>query len=137
MSKTLKVITPILTLGIGDILELSEDENMYEFKQEEKFSQDSADGVSSCESIFTASLKLSVDHAKKLVEEGFLEEESNLQDKFVNVFDEIDALLNEYKKDLNEVDKDKENVPACLRVEKATVLNNLIKVLTHLKNLKK
>lgn len=137
MSKTLKVIAPILTLNVGDILEISEDGNMYEFRQEERFSQDSADGERGCESIFTSTLSLSIDHVKTLIKEGFLEEESDSQDKFVNVFDEIDSLLNEYKKDLNEVDKDKENVPACLRVEKATVLNNLIKVLTHLKNLKK
>lgn len=136
MSKTLKVITPFFTLGIGDVLELSSDGNFYEFKQEERFGQNSADGTSDYESLFTTSLNISVEHAKELIAEGYLSEETT-QDKFVNVFDEIDNLLQEYKKDLDEVNKDADEVPACLKVEKTTVLNNLIKVLTHLKNLKK
>ena len=135
MSKTLKVITPFFTLGIGDILELSADGNFYEFKQEEKFGKGSVDN--SYESFFSTSLSISVDHAKELIEEGYLVEETVLQDKFVNVFDEIDNLLQQYKKDLEEVNADKDEVPACLKVEKTTVLSNLIKVLTHLKNLKK
>ena len=137
MSKTLKVITPFFTLGIGDVLELSADGNFYEFKQEEKFGQNSADGASDYESVFTSSLSISTDHAKELIAEGYLTEETIVQDKFVNVFDEIDNLLKEYKKDLDEVNQDKADVPACLKVEKTTVLSNLIKVLTHLKNLKK
>lgn len=136
MSKTLKVITPFFTLGIGDVLELSSDGNFYEFKQEERFGQNSADGTSDYESLFTTSLNISVEHAKELIAEGYLSEETT-QDKFVNVFDEIDNLLQEYKKDLDEVNKDADEVPACLKVEKTTVLSNLIKVLTHLKNLKK
>lgn len=135
MSKTLKVITPFFTLGVGDVLELSDDGKFYEFEQEEKFGQNTVDG-GDYESVFNTSLSLSVDRAKALVDEGYLSEETT-QDKFVNVFDEIDALLNEYKKDLDEVNKDKADVPACLKVEKTTVLSNLIKVLTHLKNLKK
>lgn len=135
MSKTLKVITPFFTLGIGDILELSADGKYYEFKQEEKFGKGSVDN--SYESFFSTSLSISVDHAKELIEEGYLSEEAVVQDKFVNVFDEIDNLLQEYKGDLDEVNADKADVPACLKVEKTTVLSNLIKVLTHLKNLKK
>lgn len=137
MSKTLKVITPFFTLGIGDILELTADGNYYEFKQEEKFGQNNVDGTADYESLFTSSISISVDHAKELIAEGYLSEEIDAKDKFVNVFDEIDALLKEYTKDLDNVDKDKDTVPACVRVEKATVLSNMIKVLTHLKNLKK
>ena len=137
MSKTLKVITPFFTLGIGDILELTADGNYYEFKQEEKFGQNNVDGTADYESLFTSSISISVDHAKELIAEGYLSEEADAKDKFVNVFDEIDALLKEYTKDLDDVDKDKDTVPACVRVEKATVLSNMIKVLTHLKNLKK
>lgn len=137
MSKTLKVITPFFTLGIGDILELTVDGNYYEFKQEEKFGQNNVDGTADYESLFTSSISISVDHAKELIAEGYLSEEIDAKDKFVNVFDEIDTLLKEYTKDLDNVDKDKDTVPACVRVEKATVLSNMIKVLTHLKNLKK
>lgn len=137
MSKTLKVITPFFTLGIGDILELTADGNYYEFKQEEKFGQNNVDGTADYESLFTSSISISVDHAKELIAEGYLSEEADAKDKFVNVFDEIDTLLKEYTKDLDNVDKDKDTVPACVRVEKATVLSNMIKVLTHLKNLKK
>lgn len=137
MSKTLKVITPFFTLGIGDILELTADGNYYEFKQEEKFGQNNVDGTADYESLFTSSISISVDHAKELIAEGYLSEEIDTKDKFVNVFDEIDTLLKEYTKDLDNVDKDKDTVPACVRVEKATVLSNMIKVLTHLKNLKK
>ena len=136
MSKTLKVITPFFTLSVGDVLELSDDGKFYEFAQEEKFGQNTVDG-GDYESVFNTSLSLSVDRARALVEEGYLSEETSVQDKFVNVFDEIDALLNEYKKDLDKVNEDTDNVPACLKVEKTTVLSNLIKVLTHLKNLKK
>lgn len=136
MSKTLKVITPFFTLGIGDVLELSDDGNFYEFKQEEKFGQNTVDG-GDYESLFSTSLSISVDHAKELIKEGYLSEEVVAQDKFVNVFDEIDALLKQYNHDLDEVNQDKAEVPACLKVEKTTVLSNLIKVLTHLKNLKK
>lgn len=71
MSKTLKVITPFFTLGIGDILELSNDGNFYEFKQEEKFGQSTVDG-GDYESLFRTSLSISVDHAKELVKEGYL-----------------------------------------------------------------
>ena len=137
MSKTLKVITPFFTLGIGDILELTADGNYYEFKQEEKFGQNNVDGTADYESLFTSSISISVGHAKELIAEGYLSEEIDAKDKFVNVFDEIDTLLKEYTKDLDDVDKDKDTVPACVRVEKATVLSNMIKVLTHLKNLKK
>lgn len=136
MSKTLKVITPFFTLNIGDVLTLSDNGRFYESIQEEKFGQNTDDG-GDFESIFSSSVKISVDKAKEFVEDGYLSEETDAQDKFVNVFDEIDTLLNEYKNDLKDVNADKDDVPACLKVEKTTVLTNLIKVLTHLKNLKK
>lgn len=56
---------------------------------------------------------------------------------FVNVFDEIDNMLDAYTKDLKNINTDMDNAPECLKVEKTTVLKNLIKTLNYLKNLRK
>ena len=40
-------------------------------------------------------------------------------------------------KELKNIDKDMKDQPTCLKVEKTTVLNNMIKLLNHLKGLKR
>ena len=56
---------------------------------------------------------------------------------FVNVFDEINGLIEKYEYDLANVDEELKNEPECVRLEKTTVLTNLLKVLNYLKDLKK
>lgn len=137
MSKTLKVIKPFFVLNVGDVLELSEDGRFYVSTYREEFN---GSGVTSTDisSTYESKFNISVNYAKELIEDGFLMEATNEDTKpFVNIFDEIDTLIAKYTKDLSEVNEDTDDIPMCLRVEKTTVLNNIIKVLVHLKNLKK
>ena len=62
---------------------------------------------------------------------------TNNYEHFVNVFNAIDNMLDTYKSDLKNIDIDMSDAPECLKVEKTTVLRNLIKTLDYLKNLKK
>ena len=139
MSKTLQVVEPFFTLDAGDILEYSDSKKMYILEKNEEFHKhgdDSEDVNSTYSSTFT----ISVDYAKELIKHGLLEEvmEDPIPTKgFTNIFTEIDNLLYKYTKELNNVDAEMENMPQCLKVEKITVLKNIIEVLNHLKSLKK
>lgn len=133
MSKTLEVINSFGMLDEGDVFELTPDGKYYvcEYNEENSAFEGSCDFSAS----YNTSYKISIDYAKTLVNIGVLKEvtEKDAND-FVNVFDEIDRLLVQYTGDLNSIDK---NLPTVLKVEKTTVLENLIKVLNHLKALKK
>lgn len=137
MTNTLIVIKPFYTLGVGDTLELSEDKQTYVASHTETMANSIDDGNDIYGSYSTA-LTISAGYAKELVEEGFLKcDDSAANKKFVNVFTEIDSLLNKYQYDLVHVDESCKDMPECVKVEKITVLNNVIKVLNYLKNLKK
>lgn len=137
MSKILEVTTPFFSSNLGDRFEVTEDGKNYTSEYNEQFNRSGENGES-FDSVYQSKFTISEDYAKWLIEEGVLKEVVDTQEeKFVNVFDEIDTLLTQYTHDLEEVSADKDQVPACLRVEKTTVLSNLIKVLTHLKSLKK
>ena len=71
-----------------------------------------------------------------MIKAGILEN-AKTDKSFVNVFDEIDNMINTYSTELKNIDKDMANSPECLKVEKTTVLQNLIKTLDHLKTLRK
>ena len=86
---------------------------------------------------FLAKFTISVDYAKQLVKDGYLEEETEREPDFKNIFTEIDNLISTYGAELKNIDNEFANQPACLKVEKQTVLNNMIKVLSHLRGLKK
>ena len=133
MTKTLNVIKPFMHLVPGDTFELNED-GSYTAKQHDEFTRtdDSGDFKSSLTSEFT----VSADYMKEMAEEGIVDM-NEPKKPFVNVFDEIDKMLNTYTKDLKNIDSDMDNAPECLKVEKTTVLKNLIKTLNHLKNLRK
>lgn len=131
--KKYKVINSYFSLAEGDILEPSEDGKFYTAEHAEQFDKTGVNGETFSSSI-TNTVTFSADYVQVLLENGYLAEVS---EDFVNVFDEIDNLLKGYEADLKEVEADKDAVPACLKVEKTTVLSNLIKVLTHLRNLKK
>lgn len=139
MTKVLHVIKPFFVMSKGDEFELNEN-GMYEssYKEENHESDDE-----SCEvySSYKSSYEISPTYAQMLVQDGYLMEDKTPKSKneapFVNVFDEIDTLLKTYEKDLNNLDEDMADEPKALKVEKETVLNNLIKVLNHLKSVRR
>lgn len=138
MSKILRVIDPFFNTEVGDTFVLSEDKKTYVTERNEEFhtAKDDSDLASS----FKSSFSISVKWAEQLIEDGFLEEVSetvNGDKEFVNVFDEIDNLLSKYNQELINLPKDMKDSPECLKVEKISVLSNMIKLLTHLKSLRK
>lgn len=138
MAKTLRVTDSFLFMEIGDTFEYNNDTQMYVFEHNEEFHK-TDDADSELRSTYNSNFSISEDYAKELIKEGYLEEvtESSKSKNFVNVFDEIDRLYNKYTDELNNIDEDMANAPECLKVERTTVLNNLVKVLNHLKSLKK
>lgn len=139
MSKILRVVEPFFVMEVGDTFELSADGKQYISEYNEEYNKYDDDRVS--DSSYHSSFSISVDYAKELIEDGVLEEVVDKADKkdsnFVNVFDEIDNLLTKYNAQLETLDKDMVNSPQCLKVERKTVLSNMVKLLSHLKNLKK
>lgn len=138
MAKNLKVIKPFYVMEVGDTFELSEDGKTYTSTYNEENHENSDFGVV-VNSTFTSNYSISIDYAKELIKTGFLEEvvAKKMDNSFINVFDEIDNLLNEYTEELANIDEEFANFPACLKVERETVLNNICTVLNHLKSLKK
>ena len=142
MSNTLCVIEPFFVMEVGDLLELSEDKTSYVYTRNEEFHKH-GDDKGDINSTYSSTFTISKEYAASLIKEGFLEEIYAEDDKtvressFVNVFDEINKLLDQYKDELKNIDEEFANMPECVKVEKTTVLNNLIKVLSYLKGLKK
>ena len=137
MAKILRVIEPFLVVNIGDTFEYSNEEKMYISKHNEEFYK-TDDSVNDVKSSYNSEFKISVEYANALIAEGYLEEATEISDKlFVNIFDEIDTLLEKYEGDLKTIDKDMSDLPACVKVERQTVLANMITLLKHLKSLKK
>jgi len=139
MAKTLRVINPFFVMELGDLFEYSNESKMYESKHKENFYKADDESVSEIKSSYSSEFQISVQYAKTLLKEGYLEEvsEEEKSSPFVNIFDEIDTLLNQYKAGLETIDKDMAELPACVRVERQTVLSNMITLLEHLKSLKK
>lgn len=136
MSNILRVIEPFFVTETGDTFTLGKS-GMYEYTRSEEFRKNSTD--SDVTSAYTTEFSISKDYAKELIDEGYLEEVVDTPKKanFVNVFDEIDNLIAEYTKQLKTVDTDLADQPQCVKVEKTTVLSNILKVLSHLKTLRK
>lgn len=137
MAKTLQVIDPFFIAELGDMFELNENGD-YSLEKKEEFYKIADDKTSDVQSSCSSTFVISAEYAEKLVKDGYLEEvnENTSNDKaFVNVFDEINNLISKYEYDLSKIAN--EDVPMCVKVEKQTVLNNLITVLNHLKDLKK
>lgn len=135
MAKTLRVIESFFVMEVGDTFILSDDGKYYVSCRNEEFRNNSEDG--SVDSSYTSEYRISTEYAKDLIENGYLEEVGSTKREFVNVFDEIDNLIDRYQIELNNLDKDLANEPQCVKVEKTTVLTNLLSVLTHLKTLRK
>lgn len=141
MAKILKVTKPFFVMEIGDTFEY--DANTKQYKNVYNIEHNGSDEknttvVSTYNSVYT----ISEEYAKMLIDNGYLEEsyidtESEKPTQFVNIFNEIDKLISEYSKDLDGIDNEYKDMPECLKVEKATVIKNLLKLLTYLKSLKK
>lgn len=137
MSKILKVVEPFFLVNVGDTFVLSEDGKFYVAEHNEEFHTAKDDGDMS--SSYTSEFKISIKWAQQLIEDGYLEEVtiSDSKPTFVNVFDEIDNLLSKYTTELKNLPNDMVDAPECLKVEKTTVISNIIKILEHLKSLRK
>lgn len=139
MTKILKVIKPFFVMEVGDTFEYNDKTKEYKSVYNEEYNSSNEENstvVSSYNSVYT----ISEDYAKMLVENGYLEEvmqNTNNDKQFVNIFDEIEHLLIQYNTDLNILLNSDDDTPQCLKVEKETVLRNMIKLLKHLKSLKK
>lgn len=134
MTKTLKVINPFFVMEVGDTFERTED-GKYVSSYSSTYS--SADSDNNCaDSTYNSTYEISENYANTLVQEGFLEEVKPESD-YVNVFDEINKLIDVYATDLKNMSQEMLDAPECLKVEKRTVLENLIKTLDHLNSLKK
>lgn len=136
MNNILKVIKPFYMLKAGDTLELNEDGFFVNTRNEEL--NESNENNEDIQARYTQTYSISKDYAKLLIEEGYLAPVEEKKEKtFVNVFDEISNMLEEYNEELGNIDDDMADEPACLKVEKETVLRNMIKILEHLNSLKK
>lgn len=138
MTKILRVIVPFFVVEEGDTFEWNNNTKMYVVEHNEEFHK-SDDNSTELKSEYKSNFAISEGYAKELVEDGYLEEVTpeNKNKTFVNVFDEIQRLINKYTEELNNLCKDMANMPECMKVERATVLNNILSVLNHLSELKK
>ena len=143
MIKTLKVVKPFyvdnnLEIKVNEIFEWSEDDGLYINENTSVYNPDDnnedSDGFSS-----TTKTYLSIGYVARLLKYGFLKDTGGFENKegFVNIFNEIENLKKEYTEQLNGLDGEYKTSPACLKVEKQTVLTNLINLLNHLGSLKK
>lgn len=135
MAKTLRVIDSFFVMEVGDTFVLSEDGKYYISCHNEEFRKNDEDG--DVNSSYTSEYRISTEYAEQLVKDGYLEEVGSTRKDFVNVFDEIDNLINRYQTDLANIDANLAGEPQCVKVEKTTVLTNLLSVLNHLKTLRK
>lgn len=135
MSKTLRVVEPFFTVDTGDTFEWNDSDKMYVSQRVEEFHK-TDDSDSELRSMFNSNFAISADYAKELVADGYLEEVTEKK-VFMNVFDEIQRLQAKYTDELKNLDEDMAGMPECLKVERTTVLNNILSVLEHLNSLKK
>ena len=143
MIKTLKVVKPFyvdnnLEIKVNEIFEWSEDEGLYINENTSVYNpDDSSDDTDTFSS--TTKTYISIGYAARLLKYGFLKDTEGVKtkDDFVNIFDEIENLKNEYTKQLNGINEEYKTSPACLKVEKQTVLTNLLNLLNYLSSLKK
>lgn len=137
MAKTLRVISPFFVMDSGDMFEYDEKAKMYRSNHKEEFYKMDDGSVNEIKSSFCSEFTISAEYAAELIKEGFLEEVDEKKTQFVNIFDEIDTLLQKYKENLKNLDQDTIDLPACVKVERESVFTNMVTLLEHLKSLKK
>lgn len=147
MTKLLKVTSPIWDLEIGDTFTFDENTKTYTAKDESSYAESGDCG--SMTFTHSAQCTISEDMAKSLIEDGFVAEFPGTKDntkavsankddkKFVNVFNVMDDLRSTYNNDLTHIDATCADCPECLKVERITVLKNLISLIDYLKTFKK
>lgn len=142
MTKRLKVIKPFsiagdpITLEIGDEFEFIEDTNEYRNKRVVRHDENNEEF--SLTQDFAYSYNISIGYANKLIAEGFLEKiDEKKSNDFVNIFEEMKNIKEEYINQLNNLNTEFAESPMCLKIEKETVLRNLITLLDYLISLKK
>lgn len=137
MNKTLNVIEPFMYFEPGDVFERTEDGNYV--CEDNEFTTVNNESNGEMKTSYTSKFVISNKYAEELVKNGILEDPfaTKNTEPFVNVFDEIDDMLTVYSNELKNLDEDMKDQPTCLKVEKTTVLNNMIKLLNHLKGLKR
>lgn len=137
MAKTLRVIESFFVMEVGDTFEWDNDQKMYVANHSEEFHK-TDDENSEISSSYNSNFSISADYAKGLIADGYLEEVTTDGKKsFTNIFDEIARLTQKYSDEKSNLDEDMAGMPECLKVERATVLNNILSVLDHLAGLKK
>lgn len=139
MTKILRVIEPFFVMEVGDTFEWNAEDHMYTSSHTEEFHK-SDDANAEVSSAYKSNFSISADYAQELINDGYLEpvtEDDKKQKSFVNVFDEIQRLTDKYTDELANLKEDMANMPECLKVERTTVLNNILSVLDHLNGLKK
>ena len=138
MAKTLRVTEPFFIMEFGDTFEYDEKTNMYVSKHNEEFYKMDDGSINEIKSAYNSEFQISTDYAKSLIKDGYLEEAVEKEpQKFINIFNEIDTLLEKYKKGLETINEDCAELPACVKVERESVFTNIVTLLEHLKSLKK
>lgn len=132
MQKILKVIKPFYVMEKDDEFVLSQDGKEYVSNYSEQYN--SNDENDTLKANYTSNFVISAEYAQTLLENGYLEEVKP-KSTFVNVFDEIDKMIKTYELDLKNIDEDCSTYPACLKLEKETVIKNLLQTLNYLKQL--
>ena len=136
MAKTLRVIDTFFCMEIGDTVEWDDNTQMYVAEHSEEFHK-SDDSDSELRSSYQSNFAISADYAKELIADGYLEVVGAEKKVFMNVFDEIGRLTEKYNDELKNLNEDMANMPECMKVERTTVLNNMLSLLNHLAGLKK
>ena len=135
MDKVLKVKKSFLGTDVNDIFEYDKENNTYELNKNHTYSQVEDGNPYTVKSSYEVSL--SADNINDLINKGYLVPVKDDNKKaYVNIFDKIDELINLYISDLKNIDEDMKNAPACLKIEKQTVLENLVQTLESLKQYK-
>jgi hypothetical protein len=124
-------------MDLGDIFEYDENTGMYVSKHKEDFYRTDDGAVDEIKSSYNSEFQISEDYAKSLIDDGYLEVVDDDTKPFINIFDEINTLLEKYKNGLKTIEQDTAGLPACVKVERESVLTNLVTLLEHLKSLKK
>ena len=135
MDKVLKVKKSFLGTDVNDIFEYDKENNTYELNKNHTYSQVEDGNPYTVKSSYEVSL--SADNINDLINKGYLVPVKDENKKvYVNIFDKIDELINLYISELKNIDEDMKNAPACLKIEKQTVLENLVQTLESLKQYK-
>lgn len=136
MTKVLKVIKPFFVMEAGDTFELAEDEKTYTSVYNEEH-HETNDAASTVTSSYNSTYTISLEYAQMLLDNGYIEEVNTDQQAFTNVFVAMEELKAKYVKELSNIEDDMKDQPTCMKVERETVLTNLIHLLSYLISLKK